>query len=79
MDRKQRALPFGEHEVVFAGCIVLGLEAMHATQIVYEDLKPDNLLLSHAGCKLTDLGMAQAVPPRAPSAASRARAAGRPR
>lgn len=65
VDRKQRALPFSEQEVVFyAGCVVLGLEAMHAAQIVYRDLKPDNLLLSHEGyVKLTDLGMAQAVPP----------------
>lgn len=47
VDRRQRQLPFDEHEVVFyAGCIVLGLEAMHAAQVIYRDLKPDNLLLS---------------------------------
>eukprot|EP00908_Phaeocystis_cordata_P008149 Transcript_18817.p1 GENE.Transcript_18817~~Transcript_18817.p1 ORF type:complete len:641 (-),score=239.75 Transcript_18817:135-2057(-) len=64
VDRKGRATPFLEQEVRFyAACIVLGLEAMHSAQIVYRDLKPDNLLLSCTGyIKLTDLGMAQAVP-----------------
>ena len=64
VERRERRLPFEEGEVRFyAGCIVLGLEAMHAAGIIYRDLKPDNLLLDSTGyVKLTDLGMAQALP-----------------
>ena len=33
----------------YAGCITLGLEALHAAEVVYRDLKPDNLLLTLTG------------------------------
>jgi serine/threonine protein kinase len=40
-------------------CIVLGLEYLHAKCIVYQDLKPENLLISEDGyVRLSDFGLA---------------------
>ena len=43
--------------------MVLALEYLHANNIVYRDLKPENLLLDrHGHLKITDFGFAKEVP-----------------
>ena len=47
---------------VFCGFLVLGFEHMHKNQIIYRDLKPENLLLDSDGyLKITDFGFAKKV------------------
>ena len=49
----------------YASEIVLALEYLHGLDVVYRDLKPENLLLSASGhIKLTDFGFAKCVPDR---------------
>merc|ERR1719266_2403917 len=44
----------------YAGCCVLAFEHMHSLNILYRDLKPENLLLNEKGyIKLTDFGFAK--------------------
>jgi serine/threonine protein kinase len=59
--RKKIFQEIGERGVRFImGCIVLGLEYLHSKNIVYNDLKPENLLIFSDGyVKLTDFGLSQ--------------------
>ncbi|KAJ5319850.1 hypothetical protein PENANT_c026G04088 [Penicillium antarcticum] len=47
----------------YAAEVTLALEYLHAHQIIYRDLKPENLLLDrHGHLKITDFGFAKDVP-----------------
>ncbi|GAA5831550.1 hypothetical protein JCM11251_000745 [Rhodosporidiobolus azoricus] len=49
----------------FAANLVLALENLHRQDIIYRDLKPENLLIDHTGhIKMTDFGFAKYVPER---------------
>lgn len=49
----------------FTAQIILALEHLHSMDIVYRDLKPENLLLDHRGyIKITDFGFAKKVEDR---------------
>jgi len=46
----------------FAGCVILGFEYMHSKNMIYRDLKPENLLLDNVGyLKITDFGFAKVM------------------
>ena len=46
----------------YAGQIILVFEFMHASDYIYRDLKPENLLLDKMGyLKITDFGFAKRV------------------
>lgn len=46
----------------FSGTVVFCFEHLHQRNILYRDLKPENLLLDEKGnCKLTDMGLAKVV------------------
>ncbi|PSC72692.1 AGC kinase [Micractinium conductrix] len=50
---------------LYAGEVLLMFEYLHSLDIVYRDLKPENLLLDASGhLKLTDFGFAKAIGPR---------------
>ena len=51
--------PFGlERARFYAAEIALGLGHLHDCDIIYRDLKPENLLLAEAGhIKITDFGL----------------------
>ena len=47
----------------YAAEVTLALEYLHSHQIIYRDLKPENLLLDrHGHLKITDFGFAKEVP-----------------
>jgi len=49
----------------YAACVIEAFEYMHSKHIIYRDLKPENLLLSHTGyLKITDFGFAKFVTDR---------------
>ena len=44
----------------FIGCLVLGLEVIHANNIIHRDIKPENLVMDFKGyLKITDFGIAK--------------------
>ncbi|XP_018787109.1 PREDICTED: cGMP-dependent protein kinase 1 isoform X2 [Bactrocera latifrons] len=56
---------FDERTAKFiAGCVVEAFDFLHAHNIIYRDLKPENLMLTTDGyCKLVDFGFAKHIPP----------------
>lgn len=43
-------------------CVVLGLECLHQHNLIYRDLKPENVLMFNDGyVKLTDFGLSKRV------------------
>jgi serine/threonine protein kinase len=60
--KSQRKQRFADHNSVkfYSACAITGLAAMHARNIIYRDLKPENMLLGADGyVKLGDFGLAK--------------------
>ena len=52
------------HACFYAGQIVLMFEYLHSNNVIYRDLKPENLLICPDGyLKITDFGFAKILPP----------------
>jgi len=50
------------HTRYYAACVTLALDHLHQRRIIYRNLKPKNILVSHQGHpKLTDLGISKLV------------------
>lgn len=55
-----------EHAKFYAGNVLLALQYLHEKNIIYRDLKPENLLLSKEGyIKIADFGFAKRLQPSA--------------
>lgn len=49
----------------YASEIVLAIEYLHSKNIIYRDLKPENLLIDHQGhIRITDFGFAKKITDR---------------
>lgn len=49
----------------YAACVISALEALHERNILYRDLKPENMLIDAQGyIKVVDMGFAKVVPER---------------
>jgi serine/threonine protein kinase len=47
----------------YAGCVVSGFHSLHSQNLIYRDLKPENLLIGQDGyLKITDFGFCKEVP-----------------
>ena len=56
---------FEDEAMFYAGQVVLMFEYLHSKNIIYRDLKPENLLIDNYGyLKLTDFGFAKICPGR---------------
>jgi len=54
-----------ETTVYYAAQITVAIEYLHSLDIIYRDLKPENLLIDHKGqIKITDFGFAKKVEDR---------------
>ncbi|KAG5189131.1 camp-dependent protein kinase catalytic subunit [Tribonema minus] len=60
------AVRFSDHQgMIYAGEIVLAFTHLHSLNIIYRDLKPENLLITREGrIKITDFGFAKVVEDR---------------
>jgi len=62
--RKEGRLP-NDHARFYAAEIILAFQYLHGCNVVYRDLKPENLLIDHSGhMKITDFGFAKIVEDR---------------
>merc|ERR1711953_1247259 len=49
-----------DHALFYAASVTYAFEHLHTRNIIYRDLKPENLLLTQSGyLKLTDMGLAR--------------------
>eukprot|EP00397_Hematodinium_sp_SG-2012_P013032 GEMP01013221.1.p1 GENE.GEMP01013221.1~~GEMP01013221.1.p1 ORF type:complete len:353 (+),score=53.82 GEMP01013221.1:142-1200(+) len=62
--RKEGRLP-NDHAKFYAAEIILAFQYLHGANVVYRDLKPENLLIDYSGhMKITDFGFAKVVEDR---------------